>query len=88
MEKDRKILLSCDIHFTVEGDLGDRKISFIKQLLVRDLVSQIRSKNWGSKKWNPKSSLPVKGRQVDFVGYLHGLTIELLTEDEAISLLK
>jgi len=87
MEKG-EILLNCDIHFLIKGEIGDRKVSFIKRLLIQDLVSSIRSSNWGSKKYSPSSSVPIKGHEVDVEKYLDGLTITLLTEDEAISLLK
>jgi hypothetical protein len=83
MKKDQ-FILRCDVYFSVSGEKGDLDISTMKILLARDLVSQVRGKNWGSKEWFPG------GRLKSWLnsGNVNDLTFDLLTEEETVNAIK
>jgi hypothetical protein len=81
---EKSMILRCDVYFQINGELGDCDVSTLKILLTRDLVSQVRIINFGSKEWDPISQLKNWLKS----GKANNLTFNLLTEEETVNALK
>jgi hypothetical protein len=80
----KKILLRTDLYFEVEGEIETLDIALLKKVLIHELVSEYRSNNWGSKKYEPLTKTKSLFRQSG----IPRPAILLLHEDEALSSLK